>query len=88
MKNISFTIQIWAALFCSIAARLVGWWLDFPALHTVVWLLIGLSFVVHPAVPEKWDSHYQGARGRKIVRIGGIVLMLFAGLLLFLDLGF
>ena len=88
MKKITFECQLWAALFCSIAARLVGWWLDFPALHTVVWLLIGLAFVVHPAVPEKWDSHYQGARGRRIVRMGGAVLMLFVGLLLFFKFRF
>lgn len=88
MKKITFERQLWAALICSVAVNFVGWWLDLPSLRATVWLLSALSFVVHPAVPEKWDSHYQGARGRKIVRIGGIVLMLFAGLLLFLDLGF
>lgn len=88
MKKVSFLLQFGTALFCSVAAHLVGWWLDFPALHTVVWLLIGLAFVVHPAVPEKWDSHYQGARGRRIVRMGGAVLMLFVGLLLFFKFRF
>ena len=88
MKKITFKHLLWAAIFCSVAANFVGRWLDLPSLRAVVWLLCALSFVVHPVVPEEWDSHYQGARGRKIVRIGGIVLMLFAGLLLFLDLGF
>ena len=88
MKKITFERQLWAALICSVAANFVGRWLDLPSLRAVVWLLCALSFVVHPAVPQKWDSHYQGARGRKIVRLCGIALMLFIGLLLFLDLGF
>ena len=88
MKKITFERQLWAALICSVAANFVGRWLDLPSLRATVWLLSALSFVVHPAVPEKWDSHYQGERGRRIVRLCAVALTLFIGLLLFLDLKF
>lgn len=88
MKKITFKHLLWAAIFCSIAARFVGRWLGLPSLHAVVLLLFALASMVYPVIPEEWDSHYQGERGRRIVRLCSAALMLFIGLLLFLDLKF
>ena len=59
-----------------IALLFLGRWLNSPNIELYGGLLCAISFVVHPAIPEKFPDKYHGKTGKIIVRIGGIIIAL------------
>lgn len=74
-KNISFGTQVCVCAILMIALLFLGRLLNSPNIELYGELLCGISFVVHPAIPEKFPEKYHGKTGESIVRIGGIVIV-------------
>ena len=73
MKKLKFTTQIFLGLVLVVLLYLVGEAIGVPVLEKLGWTVMGLSFVLHPALPE--GGRFRGASGEMAIRVFGLIIV-------------
>ena len=82
IRNISFRTQLCVCFVFLITVELMERWINIPDINLYGVLLCGISFIVHPAIPEKFPEKYQGKTGKIIVEISSIIITAIVVLLM------
>lgn len=80
MKQVSFKTQGCISLAIIICGFLSAQIFKMGIFHNIVWVLVGLLFVINPVWPQSWDWRNHNEL-RKGIRIGGVLVVIVFGFL-------
>lgn len=81
MKQLSFKTQIYISLAIVVCFFALGQLFHLGILHNIMWIIIGLLFLINPVWPKAvdWRNHDELRKG---IRIGSILVIIIFGFLI------